>query len=220
MGSTLSNKLSFVILSITVQSLLMISIALIIYVDTVIFHHGVSEYSLTEFTQEGLVFVTVIIFFALSKNQAESRGFLVLCGGFFSVLLIRELDAVFDQIKHGFWVYPAIVVTLITLIYARKSPGTVSGPLVYYFQTSPFAYIIIGLMIVILFSRIFGSGIIWRVVMADNYTTVYKGIIQEGVELLGYVIVFYGSVMLWIRRTVLNRLHHWRIRSPRDRRRT
>lgn len=198
----------------------MISIASIIYVDTVIFDHGVSEYSLTEFTQEGLIFVSVIIFFALSKNQPESRGFLVLCGGFFSVMLIRELDGFFDQIKHGFWVYPAIVVTLITLIYARKSPGTVSSPLVYYFQTSPFAYIIIGLMIVILFSRIFGSGIIWRVVMADNYTTDYKNIIQEGVELLGYVFVFYGSVMLWIRRTVLNRLHHWRIRSRRDRRRT
>lgn len=56
--------------------------------------------------------------------------------------------------------------------------------------------------------------------MADNYTTGYKNIIQEGVELLGYVFVFYGSVMLWIRRTVLNRLHHWRIRSRRDRRRT
>ena len=220
MGSTLSNKLSFVILSITVQSFLMISIALIIYLDTVIFDHGASEYSLTQFTQEGLIFVSVIIFFALSKNQPESRGFLVLCGGFFSVMLIRELDGFFDEIKHGFWVYPAIVVTLITLIYARKSPGTVSGPLVHYFQTSPFVYITIGLLIVILFSRIFGSGIIWRVVMADNYTTVYKAIIQEGVELLGYVIVFYGSVMLWITRTVLNRLHQWQIRSRRDRRRT
>lgn len=216
----MSNKLSFVILSITVQSLFMISIVLIIYVDTVIFDHGVSEYSLTEFTQEGLIFVSVIIFFALSKNQPESRGFLVLCGGFFSVMLIRELDGFFDEIKHGFWVYPAIVVTLITLIYAHKSPGTVSGPLVHYFQTSPFVYITIGLLIVIFFSRIFGSSIIWRVVMGDNYMAGYKAIIQEGVELLGYVFVFYGSVMLWISRTALNRLQHWRVRSRRDRRRT
>ena len=207
-------------MSITVQSFLMISTVLIIYADTVIFDHGVSERSLTELTQEGIIFVSVIIFFALSKSQPESRGFLVLCGGFFSVMLIRELDGFFDQINHGFWVYPAIVVTLITLIYAHRCPGTVSGPLVHYFQTSPFAYIMIGLMIVILFSRVFGSGIIWRVVMADNYMTDYKAIIQEGVELLGYVIVFYGSVMLWIRHAVLNRLHHWRIRSPRDRRRT
>lgn len=198
----------------------MISIVLIIYVDTVIFDNGVSEYSLTEFTQEGLIFVSVIIFFALSKNQPESRGFLVLCGGFFSVMLIRELDGFFDEIKHGFWVYPAIVVTLITLIYAHKSPETVSGPLVHYFQTPPFVYITIGLMITIFFSRIFGSGIIWGVVMGDNYMTGYKAIIQEGVELLGYVFVFYGSVMLWIRRAVLNRLQHWRVRSRRDRRRT
>ena len=198
----------------------MISIVLIIYIDTVIFDHGVSELSLTEITQEGLIFVSAIIFFALSKNQPESRGFLVLCGGFFTVMLIRELDGFFDEIKHGFWVYPAIVVTLITLIYAHKSPGTVSGPLVHYFQTSPFVYITIGLMIAIFFSRIFGSSIIWRVVMGDNYMTGYKAIIQEGVELLGYAFVFYGSVMLWIRRTALNRLQHWRVRSGRDRRRT
>lgn len=202
-SSTLPKKLGFVILSITVQSFLMISIALIIYADAVIFDHGVSEDSLTELSQEGLLFVSVIIFFALSKNQPESRGFLVLCAGFFSVLLVREFDAVFDQIKHGFWVYPAIVVTLMTLIYARKSPGTVSGPLVYYFQTSPFGYITIGLMIVLLFSRIFGSGFIWKEVMADNYRYHYKAIIQEGLELLGYAFVFYGSVVLWIKRTVL-----------------
>ena len=181
----------------------MILIALIIYADTVIFDHGVSEFSLTQFLQEGLVFLSLIVFFALSRNQPESRGFLVLCAGFFSVILIRELDFAFDQINQGFWVYPAIVVTLITLIYARKSPGTVSGPLVYYLQTTPFAYITIGLMIVILFSRIFGSGVIWRVVMADDYAAAYKAIIQEGVELLGYVFVFYGSVLLWIKRNVL-----------------
>ena len=101
----------------------------------------------------------------MSKFQAESRGFLVLCGGVGSVILIRELDAVFDQITHGFWVYPAIVVALIILIYVRKSPGTVSRSVAYYFQTFPFAYIIIGLMTVLFFSRIFGSSIIWKVVM-------------------------------------------------------
>ena len=95
------------------------------------------------------------------------------------------------------------MVNLINLIYARKFPGTVSGPLVYYFQTSPFAYITIGLMIVLLFSRIFGSGFVWREIMADNYATVYKAIIQEGVELLGYTFIFYRSILFWIRSTVL-----------------
>jgi len=179
----------------------MISIALIIYADAVIFDHGVSEDSLTELSQEGLLFVSVIIFFALSKNQPESRGFLVLCGGVFTVLLIREIDFLFDQIRHGLWIYPAIVVILVTLIYARKRSETVSGPLVYYLQTYPFAYITIGLMIVLVFSRIFGSGIIWKAVMANEYSYDYKSIVQEGVELLGYAFIFYGSVLLWIRRT-------------------
>jgi hypothetical protein len=198
-----SKKISFIILNLIVQIFLVVLITLIIYLDAVIFGHGASEFSFTQFSQEGLLFVSAVIFFALSKNQPESRGFLVLCGGFFTVLLIRELDVLFDQIRHGLWIYPAIVAILVTLIYARKRPETVSGPLVYYLQTYPFAYITIGLMIVVVFSRIFGSGIIWKVVMANEYSFKLKSIVQEGVELLGYAFIFYGSVLLWIRRTIL-----------------
>lgn len=179
----------------------MVLITLIIYLDAVILGHGASEFSFTQFTQEGLLFVSAVIFFALMKNEPESRGFLILCGGFLTVLLIREIDVLFDQIRHGLWVYPAIAVILVTLVYARKSSGTVSGPLVYYLQTYPFAYIIIGLMIVTVFSRIFGSGVIWKVVMANDYSYEFKSIVQEGAELLGYAFLFYGSVLLWIRRT-------------------
>jgi len=71
----LSNKLSSVILSMTVQSLFMISIVLIIYVDTVIFDHGVSERSLTEFTQEGLIFVSAIIFLLYRKTNLRAGDF-------------------------------------------------------------------------------------------------------------------------------------------------
>lgn len=188
-------------MNLIIQLFLMVLITLIIYLDAVILGHGASEFSFTQFTQEGLLFVSAVIFFALMKNEPESRGFLILCGGFLTVLLIREIDVLFDQIRHGLWVYPAIAVILVTLVYARKSSGTVSGPLVYYLQTYPFAYIIIGLMIVTVFSRIFGSGVIWKVVMANDYSYDFKSIVQEGVELLGYAFLFYGSVLLWIRRT-------------------
>ena len=198
-----SKKNRFIVLNLIVQIFLMVLITLIIYLDAVIFRHGTSEFSFTQFSQEGLLFVSAVIFFTLSKNKPESRGFLVLVGGFFTVLLIREIDVLFDQVRHGLWVYPAIVVTLITLIYARKRPETVSGPLVYYLQTYPFAYITIGLMIVLVFSRLFGSGIIWKVVMANEYSYDYKSLVQEGIELLGYTFIFYGSVLLWTRRTIM-----------------
>ncbi len=195
-----------VILDLVILSFLVISTALIIYVDAVIIGFGHSEHSLTEFSQEGLIFLSAIIFFVLSRTETASRGFLCLCAGFFTVLLIRELDAYFDQIKSGFWVYPAILVTAITLGYIRKFPGTVLRPMAFYLQENPFAFITIGLMIVLLFSRIFGSGIIWEVVMDENYSSQYKAIIQEGVELLGYVFIFYGSVLSWVRRTVASEL--------------
>lgn len=44
-----------------------------------------------------------------------------------------------------------------------------------------------------IFSRIFGSGTLWKDVMNDDYHHIYKTIIQEGLELFGYVFLFIGS---------------------------
>ena len=42
-------------------------------------------------------------------------------------------------------------------------------------------------------SRIFGSGSLWSELMMGDYQAGYKKIIQEGLELLGYVLIVYGS---------------------------
>lgn len=152
----MKNKISVLILSLVVQGFLVISVALVIYVDAVVFAHGTPEYSLTELTQEGILLVSAAIFLALSKIYPKSRGFLIVMGGFFTVMLIREADGFFDQINHGFWVYPAILVTALTLFFVYRFRDTFSAPMTKCFETIPFVYITVGLMIVILFSRIFG----------------------------------------------------------------
>ena len=117
--------------------------------------------------------------------------------GLFATMLIRELDAVFDKIQHGFWVYPALIMSLAAVLYARTCVGTVNKPMLEYMDSKNFVYITLGLIIILIFSRAFGSGYIWQEIMGADYSTVYKTVIQEGIELLGYIFVLYGSILVW-----------------------
>ena len=52
---------------------------------------------------------------------------------------------------------------------------------------------IVRLLIVLVFSRVFGSHLLWRELMGGDYDWAYKAIIQEALELSGYILIAYGS---------------------------
>ena len=56
-----------------------------------------------EIYQEILLLVCAGVFFGLARGIESERGGLLLIGGFFASLLIREMDAVFDVVHHSFW---------------------------------------------------------------------------------------------------------------------
>jgi len=181
---------------LTLVALVLLSV-FIVRIDDGLLQQGKSEYSITEFTQAGFILVSAILFGLSAKNDQQSRGFFVLVMGLFATMLIRESDAFFDLIYHGFWIYPALAVSLATVLYARTCRGTVKHPMLKHMETRDFVYINLGLIIILVFSRTFGSGTLWRDVMGDDYSSVYKSVIQEGIELFGYTVVLYGSILVW-----------------------
>jgi len=196
------------ILKLMLQAALVVLAVFIVAMDSTLAEQGRSEYSMTEYAQELCIFVAAILFGLASRYDTRARGFFVLVMGLFATMLIRESDALFDNIQHGFWIYPALFVSIVTIFYARKCKGTVKKPMLDYMDTKSFAYITLGLIIILIFSRIFGSGFLWREIMGDDYSTVYKSVMQEGIELLGYVFVLYGSIMVWTEARQKSRLHH------------
>jgi hypothetical protein len=172
---------------------LLTSIRLIITIDGEIILAGASENSVTEYTQEGLILLSAILFGIGAWRRPESRGFLVLVAGLFGCMFVREFDNHLDRIAHGFWVYPAVLLAVTSIVYARLCGRTVLAPMAVYTQTRSYVYLSIGLLIVIVFSRIVGSNSLWRELMGDDYQWAYKTIIQEALELSGYVLIAYGS---------------------------
>lgn len=168
---------------------------LAVYLDTSVIGHGLSEQSITEWSQEGLLFISAVLFFALAWRQPAKRGFAILVGGFFGTMLIRELDGVFDNIAHGFWVYPACLWAAVVVALAARYRQGLLGTMARAANSRSFVYIVLGLAIVLSFSRVFGTTALWLGVLGEGEVArLAKTAVQEGLELFGYILIFTGSV--------------------------
>ncbi len=166
----------------------------LIYIDTLWLVNGVKEWSLTELTQELFLLITAVIFITSALRNTQWRAGLMLAGGFYLVLLIRELDYFFDFIRHGAWLWFALSATVITLAYAWRHRTTIAPGLVALIRHPGFGYLMSGLVCVLVFSRLFGMSALWKNVLTDGYAYQVKASIEEGVELLGYSLNLFAAL--------------------------
>jgi hypothetical protein len=178
-------------------ALLALVAPLIVYIDFAIIGNDVKESSITEFTQEGLLLLSAIVFGVAARRYSDSRGFYVLVAGLFLCMLIREMDMVLDMVWHGFWIWPALFVAITSAALAFfGSRSTILPPMAGYFDSRPYIYLSFGFIIVLFFSRVFGSGsLLWKDILGEHYSQVFKTALQEGLELFGYLFIALGSVM-------------------------
>lgn len=174
-----------------------------IYIDVAWMNDALHETSLTETTQEALLAIVAVLFFAAAYQRPEQRGALTLIGGFYSCMLIRELDFLFDIIHHGSWVWFSLAVTAGCLAVAIRSPKRTLQGLANLLQNRSWPVMASGFLVVLVFSRLFGTHYLWEHMMMDGYNRVVKNMAEEGTELLGYSLCTLASVRyLWQTRPV------------------
>lgn len=169
---------------------------LFLAIDIVILGDDVSETSLTEISQEALLLTSSLLFALGAWKHQTQRGFFILAAGLFGCMFVRELDGLLDNVSKGFWLWPALLVAAASIgsaaIFWRD---TVLGPLAAFIDTKPYLHILFGLIVVLVFSRIFGSGAL-ILEHVPGYSQLLKTAIQEGLELFGYIFIAYGSSLL------------------------
>lgn len=174
--------------------ILTIPIAIINY-DVIYLKDNIPEQSLTEYTQELLLFGCSMSFAYLGITRVLYRRCAFLVAAFFACLLIRELDLFFDQLVfHGFWVYPASIIAIIALIYANQEREQTLTALAEFMKNNYFPILCLGLGITLVYSRLFGMGSMWHQILGHDYHRVVKNIAEESSELLGYTLIFYASI--------------------------
>ncbi len=191
-------------LEVVLLSLLALVPPCSVFVDIAYFNinNGISEMSLTELMQEMCLAVSMAGFVHCAIRCRDRRGFYLLMAWLLGSMLIREMDWLFDRIRHGFWVYPEICAALLVFYgMAFRFPGSLGRALVAFVGSRSYPFILFGMIVVLVFSRIIGSSLLLRHLVSCDIHIV-KSAVQEGVELFGYLFILYGSVMAVLQRNL------------------
>ncbi|OLQ85503.1 hypothetical protein BIY21_04500 [Vibrio ponticus] len=165
--------------------------------DVQFFETNLSETSLTELLQILLLVMIVSVFINLSKKVGQLYHASVLIAGFFSALAIRELDHWFDKISHGFWLYPALLVSGVAIYIASKGRKETLEELAEIIDCLYGKLLIISVMLLLVFSRLYGMGSFWRSVMGADFSRDVKNISEEGIELLCYFLICFSAIKIY-----------------------
>lgn len=158
----------------------------LIFIDVRWMNDAVHETSFTEVGQEVILLAIALLYFARAWRQASIRPLYVLVGGFFSCMLIRELDFLFDELSHGSWVWFALAITLVCVLIALRHPRRMISGLAQYLRHPGWGMMCAGMLTILIFSRLFGQHDLWQHLMLDGYNRTVKNMAEEGCELLGY----------------------------------
>ena len=170
--------------------LLSLLVPVLIFVDFKIINGNCGEYGIVEIAQEVIILILSVYSFVSLKKVLGNIAYGL--GAFFLLIFIRELDFLFDNIYHGAWFVIALVSMAICVIkyyleYIKTSKfKELKKELKLFAQTKDFNLFGLGIVIVLIFSRIMGTGSLWKVILDENYDRIIKTVIQEGVELYGY----------------------------------
>jgi hypothetical protein len=188
-------RLLFVIISVVAVVLGL----LILFSDVIWFHDFVRENSFTEIAQESILLLIALLFFAHARKVPSRRPISVLIGGFFTCMLIRELDFAFDELAHGSWVWFALATAVACLVYAFSNRERALEGLAAFMRHPAYGMMLSGLLCVLIFSRLFGMHELWQGLMLDGYNRLVKNMVEEGTEMFGYILCLQAAV--WYRAT-------------------
>ena len=166
----------------------------VLRIDFVLLNGNVGEFSVTEMLQQLLLIVSSGSFVYLARKRNEVKNAAVLISAFFAVLFIREMDFWFDKLAHGAWVFPAALVAGSAIFYAVKNGKRTIDQLALILASPHMNLLVTGVMLLLVFSRLFGMGSFWHNVMGDDYVRAVKNIAEEGTELLAYCLIAFASL--------------------------
>jgi hypothetical protein len=155
------------------------------------------ETSFTEIAQEIFLLISGVVYLGIAKKFPKVRGFAMLLAGFCFTALVREYNNYFHAWFKGAWQILAFIVVLLTAFAATRNKTTILRPARRYLRTTAYGITLSALLIVLVFSRLYGLHDIWYNILQEDLTGPYrwvKNASEEGTELLGYCLFFIGTV--------------------------
>lgn len=161
------------------------------------------EKSYTEYLQQTILFLSSITFLVIARQDNKVRGFAIAGCGFCLMLLVREFNNFFHTLFIGAWQVVVALIAGITAYFLYQNKETFLKPARNFLRTPAFGFVLSGMLIVMIFSRLYGLQDMWYNLMGEPFTDSHrwvKNASEEGIELLGYAIFFFGTVEYLVHR--------------------
>lgn len=156
-----------------------------------------SELAPTELSQTCVLLISAILFFIEAVKRPDMRGALVLTGGLVSCMLIREQDYFLDFLQHGVWKWPALVMAFLCVAISLARFRSLLSELAHLAHWRYLSILITGLVIVLVYSRLLGMGMLWKQLLPSNDAQwVAKQASEEAGELLGYFLILLSACLM------------------------
>ncbi len=158
-----------------------------------------AEGSLTEWLQIYVLAITMLLFTWAGVKDAASRSFNAAVVGFLSVVFVREMDRAFDKLFDGAWQVAVVFIAVITVLMVIRTTGSFWAKVKEFASRPAYGMFLSGMLIVMVFSRLYGQKFLWKAVMGDKYMYSVKAAAEENTELLGYCLIMFSG-MEWLAR--------------------
>ena len=167
----------------------------LVFISDAMFGSTVREVGPIELAQSLMLAATTALYFLEAYRRPSLRHAMVLVAGFFGCMLIREQDYFLDFIRHGCWVYPALALAFSCIAYACTDLRRTLAGLERFVRWKYFPYLLIGVVVVLAYSRLFGMRMVWEEILGKNFTYSAKTAMEESSELLGYLLILTSAVL-------------------------
>ena len=181
-------------------SAILFGIGHLIYLDSVTLTDTgkFGENSFTEWSQEIFILLSSILYFTLGRYDRSITGFTGMLSGIAFMAFIREFNNYFHTWFKGAWQLFVLLALILTVIYVYRNRQTLVRPFYDFLGLPAFGVTLSGFITVMVFSRLFGRGTVWRNILEVEElfgpTRWVKNAAEEGTELLGYALLFIGAL--------------------------
>ncbi|MBZ9652045.1 hypothetical protein [Psychroflexus montanilacus] len=177
----------------------------------------VKEDSLIEITQEVLLLISSILLISFSSKTKDFKIFNLALAGFLGVHFVREFDFWLNtELFDKAWQVISLVIVVIVLVMVVRNWRKLLLETAAITKTYGFAFFFSGLVILHIFSRLYGRKLIWidllrdthdkyvisengeKVVKLRDFMRPVKDASEESIELLAYSIMLIGVVEMII----------------------
>ena len=175
------------------------------------------ERSIVEILQVVTLLLSICCAFLAGHQNPDYASLPHFFMGAATIAVIREFDFALDRyVFDGAWQILAFSVLARTLYRAWRHRLFFKEEVGRFVGRASFGVMASGFFTVFIFSRLLGQQILWQAIMGEGYMRVVKRAVEEGTELLGYVLICVGT-MEYLRETLKTFRAHERVSHTKTR---